>query len=86
MVIGGPREVPRPTFKGPEAPRVFGRRTSQITPFTMKPPRIFRIMSLFWYPGLVHMDFVQPVDCLRSVMVNICLLRDKHWKSLIPIY
>ena len=33
MVNGVPREVPRPKTKGPQAPRVFGRRGTSIEGF-----------------------------------------------------
>ena len=85
-MIGVPREGPRPKPKWPEASRVFGRGTSQGTPFTMIPQRLFHIMSFMLHPGLVKRDFIQTMDGLGSIMVNVCPSLDKHRKSLIPIY
>ena len=68
MVNGVPGEVPRPKPEGPQALRVFGRWTS----FTMRSPRLFHTFSFFCPPGLVKRDFVQPMDSLGSIMVNVC--------------
>ena len=71
MVNVVPREVPRPKPEGPQALRVFGRRTSQGTPFTMIPPRLFHTFSFFRHPGLVKRDFFWPMESLGSIMVNV---------------
>ena len=54
MVNGVPGEVLRPKPEGPQAPRDFGRGTSQVTQFTMIVPWLFHIMSFFWHPKLVY--------------------------------
>ena len=50
MVNVVPREVPRPKPERPQAPRVFGRVTSQGTPFTMIPPRLSTHFQTFVIP------------------------------------
>ena len=62
-------EVPVPKPEGLQALRVFGSGTSQETPFTMIPPRLFHTFSFFRHPGLVKRDFFQPEGVSWSMFV-----------------
>ena len=79
MMNGVPKEVPRPKPERPQAPKGFGRKTSQGTPITKIPPMIFHTCSFFCHPGLEKRVLFQPMDSLGSIMVNVCSWRYKHW-------
>ena len=72
MFNGVPREVQRPKPEERQAPRVFGRGTSQGSPFTIIPSGLYDTFSFFCHLGLVKTDFFQPMDSLGSIMVNVC--------------
>ena len=69
---------PKAKNRGAAGPKGFGRGTFRCTPFTMIPPRLFHIMSLFRLPGLVkrvffHWRQTQPVPREQSL----------HWAPFI---
>ena len=80
MVNGVPREVPRPKPEGPQAPRVFCRRTFRGTPFYHDTPKAFpQIFIILPSQARIRVFFLQPMDSLGSPLDIIPGLESEYW-------
>ena len=69
-MCGKAEKVSWPKTLGACGPSGLGLGTSQGTPFTMIPTRLFQTFSFFHHPGLVKRDFFKPMVSLGVSLEN----------------